>query len=70
MQAFFRGHGTRLCDALGIEELMSLRGLDDGIVVRHAPVRAAGRRTDEDVWELEMVLKPMVVLPKGDGYGM
>jgi hypothetical protein len=67
MQAIWRGNTTRLSDAKGLDELMQVRGLEN-IEVLNAPVRAAAKRTDDDVWALRNLLESFVLKKKPDGY--
>jgi hypothetical protein len=69
MQTFWKSNTTRLSDARGMDELMKVRGLES-VGVKNAPLRAAFKRTDEEVWALERLLESVVVLEKHDGYGL
>ena len=73
MQHFFRSvKPLRLCDALGIDELLALRGLED-VTVSHIPVRKVYRRSDknfrrpdEDRASLQALLWETLVRPTDD----
>lgn len=51
---------ARLSDALGIDELLQLRGLDK-VEVKHVSARQAAKRTDEEKTNLYILLKGEIV---------
>jgi len=59
----------RLCDALGMDELLQLRGLTS-IEVKNAPVRYTVKRTEEETWSLERLLMEECTKLKGANYGI
>jgi len=59
---------NRLCDALGMDELLQLRGISN-IEVKNAPVRYTSKRTEEEVWSLAKLLMEEISKAKGPGYG-
>ncbi|KAF4635328.1 hypothetical protein G7Y89_g2770 [Cudoniella acicularis] len=70
MRKFFRvqKHNVRLSDALGIDELLMIRGLDV-VLVKHAPVKVASKRSDEDMWNLQCLLGDELTKAKPADYG-
>ena len=57
----------RLTDAIGMDELLQIRGLED-VLVKPAPERHSYKQPIQDEWELDRMLKTMVLLPKPDDY--
>lgn len=65
--AYFNSKGpARLCDALGYDELVSLRGVEE-VDVEHVHGRQALRRTHEERWGLERALVAHITAqPEGE----
>ena len=68
MRNFWKSNRTRLCDARGIDELMSVRGLLF-VCVLNGPAKSSAKRTHEDVFALERLLQTYVLQEKPEGYG-
>ena len=66
MQSVHLSRSTRLCDALGIEELLRLRGLSS-VSVRHVNRFWDIRRTEAERISLEVLLKAHCLQPREAG---
>jgi hypothetical protein len=68
MARYFKTNMPRLSDANGLDELIKIRGLEN-ILVKSTPDRQAQKKPVQDSWELEEMLRTVVLQPKPEGYG-